>query len=98
MKHIRKAEQKCSETAFYRYIVGFAILFLDVLKNFLKAVLKHITELFMCLSLIGIVVAAQAFDDNAINYTTAMLFIVILVVLIITLIKIKILEHKEKDR
>lgn len=94
MKHIRKAEQKCSETTFYRYVVGFAILLLEVLKSFGKSVLRHITELFICFSLIGIVISAEAFDNNAINYTTALLFVVILVVLIITLIKVKILESR----
>ena len=97
MNHIRKAEQKCSETRLYRYIIGFAILLLDCLKRGLKAILKHITETLMCISFIGMVIAFQAFDNNVINYTTAILFITVLGVLIATLIKVKILECRDKD-
>lgn len=52
----------------------------------------------MVLAVAGMAVAANAFDNEAINYTTAILFILILVVLVATLIKVKILECKEKDR
>ena len=29
MKHLRKAEQKCSETAVYRYFIGALLVLLD---------------------------------------------------------------------
>lgn len=98
MKHIRKAEQKCSETTAYRYFVGGLIKLLDMLKSGCKRLIRHITELLMVLAVAGMAVTANAFDNEAINYTTAILFILILVVLIATLIKVKILECKEKDR
>lgn len=92
MKHLQKAEQKCSETAVYRYFAGAMLVLLDGLKNACKRLIRHTTELLMVASILGIVCAANAFDIGAINYTTAILFIIILVVLIATLIKVKILE------
>ena len=94
MKHIHKAEQKCSETAFYRYVVGFAILFLEALKSFGISVLRHITELLIVFAFVGMFTAGQAFESNAINYTVCILFILILAILIVTLIKIKIFESR----
>lgn len=98
MNHIRKAEQKCSQTTAYRYFVGGLIKLLDMLKSGCKRLIRHITELLMVLAVAGMAVTANAFDSKAINYTTAILFILILIVLIATLIKVKILECKEKDR
>ena len=92
MKHLRKAEQKCSETVVYRYFIGTLLVLLDGLKNVCKRLIRHTTELLMVASILGMVCAANAFDKEAINYTTAILFIIILVVLIAMLIKVKILE------
>ncbi len=98
MKHLKQVERKCSETALYRYVVGFLITLLETVKDVLKAVLKHITELLIALAMVGMVMAMQAFDNNAINYTVCILFVLILAVLIVTLIKVKILESRgEKD-
>lgn len=94
MNHIRKAEQKCLETRVYRYFVGGLIKLLDMLKSGCKRLIRHITELLMVLSIVGMAVAANAFDSEAINYTTAILFVLILVVLVATLIKVKILESR----
>lgn len=94
MKHLRKAEQKCSETAVYRYFVGGLLVLLDGLKNVCKRLIRHTTELLIVVSMLCMVCAANAFDSKAINYTTAILFILILIVLIATLIKIKILESR----
>ena len=88
--------QKCTEITAYRYFVGFLMLLSDTLKNVAMGVLKNITELLMCLSIVGMVTAANAFDKDAINYTTAILFITILAVLLATLIKVKILERGGK--
>ncbi len=94
MKHIRKAEQKCSETRLYRYTVGFSILFISVLKDMAKNVLRHITELLIVFAIVGMFAAGQAFENNAINYTVCILFMLILAVLIVTLIKIKVIESR----
>ena len=89
--------QKCTETAVYRYFVGFLILLSETVKKGCKALVKNITEMLVCLSIVGMVTAANAFDKDAINYTTAILFITILAVLIATLIKVKILERGGKN-
>lgn len=65
---------------------------LKYLKNVCKRLIRHTTELLMVVSILGMVCTANAFDSKAINYTTAILFILILIVLIATLIKVKILE------
>ena len=44
MKHLQKAEQKCSETAVYRYLVGGWIKLLDMLKKGCIRLIEHITE------------------------------------------------------
>ena len=92
MKHLRKAEQKCSETAAYRYFIGALLVLLDGLKNVCKRLIRHTTELLIIASIFGMICTANAFDSEVINYSTAILFILILVVLIATLIKVKILE------
>lgn len=92
MKHLRKAEQKCSETAVYRYFVGGLLVLFDSFKNVCKRLIRHTTEVLIVASILGMICAANAFDKEAINYTTALLFILILVVLIATLVKVKILE------
>lgn len=98
MKHLKTAEQKCSETAVYRYTVGFILAVASALKKALMFTLKYSTELLMAVAFVGIIIAAQAFESNAISYTVCILFIAILAVLFATLIKIKILEEKKKDR
>ena len=88
--------QKCTETAVYRYFVGFLILLSETVKKGCKALVKNITEMLMCLSIVGMVAAANAFDKEAINYTTANLFISILAILLVTLVRVKILERGDK--
>lgn len=52
----------------------------------------------MVIAFVSIIIAAQAFDNGAINYTTAILFITILAVMLVALIKVKVLEKRgEKD-
>ena len=96
MKYIKKVEDKLSNTTVFRYVLGGILLIAETFKKLIMSVIKHITGLLMFFSLIGMVAAANAFENNAINYTTAILFILILGVLIATLIKIKILESKNK--
>ena len=94
MKHLKKAEQKCSETAVYRYGVGFILAILKALKTALKFVLKHSTEILMVITLISMFVAGQAFESNLISIRICILFVSILATLIVALLKIKILEER----
>ncbi len=94
MEHLRKAEQKCSETVVYRYFAGALLFLLDGLKNVCKRLIRHTTELLMVASILGMVAAANAFDSESINYTVCILFMLILAILIVTLIKVKILESR----
>ena len=50
MKHLRKAEQKCSETAVYRYFIGALLVLINGLKNVCKRLIRHTTELLMAAS------------------------------------------------
>lgn len=95
MKHLHNAE--LSETAAYRYAVGFMFKAAEIFKKGILSFISHITEFLMAVSLIGMATAANAFDDNAISYTVAILFITILAVLLASLIKIKILESKADE-
>ena len=94
MKHLKKAEQKCSETVVYRYGVGFIFAVLKALKAVLKFVLKRSTEILMIVALISMFVAGQAFESNLISIRICILFISILATLIVALLKIKILEER----
>lgn len=94
MKHLKKAEQKCSETAVYRYGVGFILAILKALKTALKFVLKHSTGILMVVAFISMFVAGQAFESNLISIRICILFISILATLIVALLKIKILEER----
>ena len=98
MKHLKQAEQKCSDTAVYRYIVGFTLATANVLKKSLLLTLKYSTEIVMVVALIGIIIAGNAFDSNVIEIRVCFLFIAILMALIVALIKIKILESKRGDK
>lgn len=94
MKYIKKAEDKLSSTTVFRYIFGVILFLVETFKKLIMSVIKHITGLLMVFAFIGMIAAASAFENKAINYTTAILFILILAILIATLIKIKILETR----
>ena len=94
MKHLKKAEQKCSETAVYRYGVGFILAVAKGLKTALKFVLKHSTGILMVIAFISMFIAGQAFESNLISIRICILFISILATLIVALLKIKILEER----
>lgn len=98
MKYIQKAEHKLSETAVYLFIAGALICLWDWLKKGCKAIFKHFTELLITISFVGMLIAAEAFDNGAINFTVAFLFLLILIVLEVALIKIKILESRANDK
>lgn len=94
MKHLRKPEQEGTKTPPYLYILGVLMKLTELIKIGCKGVLRHFTEALMVIAFVSIIIAAQAFDNGAINYTTAILFITILIALIVAFIKIKILERR----
>ena len=94
MKHLSKPEQKGTKTPPYLYIIGALMKLVELLKIGCMGVLRHFTETLMVIAFVSIIIAAQAFDNGAINYTTAILFITILIALIVAFIKIKILERR----
>lgn len=94
MKHLSKPEQKGTKTPPYLYILGVLMKLTELIKIGCKGVLRHFTETLMVIAFVSIIIAAQAFDNGAINYTTAILFITILIALIVAFIKIKILERR----
>lgn len=98
MKHLRKTEQKGTKTPPYLYILGALMKLTELIKIGCKGILRHFTEALMAIAFAAIIIAGQAFDSGAINYTTAILFITILAVILVALIKVKILEKKGKIR
>lgn len=66
----------------------------ELIKIGCMGVLRYFTEALMAIAFVSIIIAAQAFDNGAINYTTAILFITILVVILVALIKVKILVRR----
>ncbi len=98
MKYIKKAEHKLSETAAYLFIAGLLICLWDWLKNGCKATFKHFTELLITISFVGMLIAAEAFDNGAINFTVAFLFVLVLGILAITLIKLKFMESRANKK
>lgn len=94
MNYLRKTENKLSETAVYRYTVGFLFKAAEILKKGILLFISRITEFSTAISIIGIATAANTLDGNKVNYTSAILFITIFAVLITQLIKIKVLENK----
>ncbi len=94
MKHIKNVEIRLSDTKAYLYFAGAIIKMLSLLKSVVKAILRHLIEIFMVIAIIGEYAVAQAFGDGAINFVAAMIFIVILGVFAITLIQIKIYKDK----
>ena len=94
MKHLSKPEQKGTKTPPYLYILGALMKLVELIKIGCIGVLRHFTEALMAIAFVSIIIAAQAFDNGAINYTTVILFITILIALIVAFIKIKILERR----
>lgn len=94
MKHLIKPEQKGTKTPPYLYIIGALMKLAELIKVGCVGVLRHFTEALMAIVFVCIIIAGQAFDNGAINYTTAILFITILVAILVALIKVKILERR----
>lgn len=95
MKHIKKAQDRATDSKAYRYTVGVMLVVGDVLKSGLLGVINHITELLMALSFVIMIVVCNAFDGGAINYTVTILFVTMLAIIVVALIKIKLLEGKK---
>lgn len=94
MKHLHKPEQESPKMPPYLYIIGALMKLVELIKIGCMGVLRHFTEALMAIAFVCIIIAGQAFDNGAINYTTAILFITILVVILVALIKVKILERR----
>lgn len=94
MKHLSKPEQEGTKTPPYLYILGALMKLAELIKIGCMGVLRHFTEALMVIAFVSIIIAAQAFDNGAINYTTAILFITILAVMLVALIKVKVLEKR----
>lgn len=88
-----KRKKKRSEAA-YLYIIGALMFLLDKLKKAVVGLIKHITGLLSATLIIGCIIVANAFDRGEINFISALLFIIILLVLLAALIKIKLLESE----
>lgn len=96
MKHLAN---DFSDSAIYRYVVGFFIGAFDLMKKCLMFTLIHSTDILMVVAFIGAIIAACAFESNAINFTVCILFITILLAWVAALLKIKILEDRgDNDR
>lgn len=92
MKHAK------NRPPWYLYVVGAAMWTGRMLLKCGKRLWEHINEFIMTLSFVGMIAAVQAFDDGVISYTTSILFVTILILLVMTVIKVKILENTEKNR
>lgn len=64
------------------------------IKKILKKLFKHSTLFLTVISLVLVVGVNRLFEEKAINYSVAVLFTMIILVIIATLIKIKILESR----
>lgn len=97
MKHLKETGRKRPKTKLYLYIIGALMKLTELIKIGCKGILRHFTEALMAIAFVAIIIAGQAFDNGAINYTTAILFITILTVILVALIKVKILEKRGKS-
>ena len=98
MKHLKQAEKKCSDTAVYRYIVGFILASTDIIKKIFILAVKYSTEILMVIAFISILIVTQLFEANVISFAVCIFFIAILLAWALTLIKIKILESQRGDK
>lgn len=92
MKHLKTARFSP-----YQIFIGVLVKLPEIVKNVCKAILRHITEALMAVTFAGMFIAVQAFESGDINCITTLLIVTALGVLLVTLVKIKILEAK-KDR
>lgn len=90
MTRIKQIGYKLSETKFYLYLAGLIIMLSDVIKT----IFKHITECLIVLVFSGMLVVAQAFDSDVINFITTAALILILIMIFIILFKIKIIKSR----
>lgn len=98
MKHLKRAEQKLSNTSGFRWTFGVLRLIPQILLGVLMFLWRRVNFVIMAAAFIGIIVTYAALDGGAINYTCAIMFVGILLALFATTIKILILESKQKKK
>lgn len=94
MRFEEKSKYSLSNTKLYLYTFGLLICLSDLTKRTLKWLWCHIAELLIAIAFVGMFIVVEAFDSGAINFTVAILFVIVLGVLAITLIKLKLLESR----
>lgn len=94
MRFAEKSKHSLSNTKLYLYTFGLLLCLSDLTKRALKWFWCHIAELLVAIAFFGMLIAVEAFDNGAISFTVAILFVLVLGVLAITLIKLKILESR----
>lgn len=96
MKHLKKAEQRVSDTRGFLWVYAILAAIPKIIKILLLILWKHTTEIITAAALIGMILVYRALEGGALEYTPAVLFVGILAALIAAMIKIKILEAKRK--
>lgn len=98
MRFAEKSKYSLSNTKLYLYTFGLFICLSNLTKRALRWIWCHIAELLIAIAFFGMFIAVEAFDSGAINFTVAILFVIVLGVLAIALIKLKILESRANKK
>ncbi len=93
MRRVRKFENKLSDSAAYRYIVGALIAISALLKKGVKAFLKHSIEILTAAAFVGVIVVTNLFDSGKIPLGVVILLLLIFAIMVCTFIKIKIFKE-----
>ena len=81
----------------YLWLVGVISFFIRFNIEVIRWIWQHFTEALMIITTICMFIVPNAMNNGAINYTCTLLFMIILGCLFISLIRIKILEVREKN-
>lgn len=82
----------------YLWLVGVISFFFRFNIEVIRWIWQHFTEALMIITAICMFIVPNAMNNGAINYTCALLFMIILGCLFVSLIRIKILEVRERRR
>ena len=82
----------------YLWTIGVGSFVFRFNSEVIKFVWRHLIEALMMATLIGMFIVPNAMNNGAINYTCALLFMGILICLFVALIRIKILEVRERKK
>jgi len=82
----------------YLWLIGVISFFIRFNIEVIMWVWQHFTEALMIITAICMFIVPNAMNNGAINYTCALLFMIILGCLFVSLIRIKILEVRERRR